>query len=69
MKKLLLVLATTVLVACNNTHNGIVTKNQGFNGSVRTFQTSEGVNCVFAKYGNGGGLSCNWQAFNEKQSY
>ena len=30
-------------------------------GSVTQFTTDSGVDCIFAKSGYGGGLSCNWK--------
>ena len=27
--------------------------------------TVDGVDCIFVKHGYGGGLSCNWQKFND----
>lgn len=32
----------------------------GFKGYIRHFTTNQGIECIFAKAGYGGGLSCNW---------
>ena len=37
----------------------------GFRGQVKEFQTSNGLECIYAtSAGAGGGLSCNWPAYN-----
>ena len=66
MNKIVAIGLVLILSACGNVTNGVATTQTGFGGHVTEFKTADGLDCVFAKSGNGGGLSCNWQAFNSK---
>lgn len=63
MKYTLIVLLAVLAAGCSNVENGQANR-KTFSGTVSEFKTSKGVDCVFAKDGYGGGLSCNWEKYN-----
>ena len=53
------------LCGCQKQDNQGNTIPGGFRGQVKEFQTSNGLQCIYASgIGYGGGLSCNWPAYN-----
>lgn len=66
-----LVFTVLVLFGCqevsrDKNNNGEMIPGE-FNGKIKQFTTEKGVDCLFVKRLEAGGLSCNWEKYNEQQ--
>lgn len=65
MKRLVIGLLLVVLTACG-TEVGVSSENS-YSDHLKHVTTTEGLECVIYDYSTfGGGISCNWEAYNRR---